>query len=872
MILKTLFESVNEGLFIVEVTQAGDYRFQACNPAFAAWLGSSPAAVKNQDPETCLHPGFATPFYHHCQQCLDSRASVRYQHTIGHRSLIITLSPVLEQDPQEWLPIRQIVGACQDVSDLKQAEAALESSRSRLQLQNQTLLQLAYQQALAIGDLSLALRHITEAAAEMLQVERVGVWLYSQDRTELMCVDLYDRLHQAHSQDHSLKICDYPAYFGALEMERAIAASDVNADPRTFELGQTYIPTSQIGALLDAPIRSGGQVVGVICHEHRGGSRFWAEEDITFAGSVADLVTLALEAAERRQAELALRRAEDRYRLFFEEAVEGIFFTTASGQCISANPMLARILGYDSPTDLIDHLTDVSTHLYVDPQRRKQFLQQIEAHGAVWNFESAVLRKDGSITWISENTRAVREPDGTLMGYEGTVEDITARRRDQAIIEYMAFYDSLTGLANRERFDQQLEETLQEAETLDLMVGVLFIDLDRFKQFNDTLGHQVGDELLKLAADRLKSCVRGGDVVARWGGDEFTILLPRIHSSDEAVRVAQRIQASFSQPILVGSQSLHITCSSGIALYPRDGHNGSTLLQCADLALYQVKEAGRNGYSLFHPSMNAEALDRMRLETDLREAVNLGQLRLYYQPLIDRVTGSLVSVEALLRWQHPEMGLVSPGVFIPIAEESGLIVSIGQWVLEAACRQCRVWHEAGIPSLKMSVNLSVRQFRQPDLVEMVQRILASTGLDPHFLKLEITETVAMNHLETVLQVLHQLRALGIQIALDDFGVGYSSLNYLKRFPINALKIDQSFVAGIPGDPSDVAVLRAIINLGRGLKMQVVAEGVETEAQVAFLQELGVDEMQGYYFSRPLPPDQALDFMLHHTPCPHRIPD
>jgi diguanylate cyclase (GGDEF)-like protein/PAS domain S-box-containing protein len=858
-ILRTLFESVNEGLFILDATPKG-FVFKACNPAFSQWMGLDPQALNNVDPREALPIDIGGAFYDNGYQCLSQKVSVRFQATIQKRSLIVTLSPVLEDDA----PIQQLVGACQDITDLKLAEAMLQRSQLRLQRQNQTLMQLAHNQALASGNLSEALHQITEAAAEIIEVERVGVWLYNTERTRLVCIDLYDRSLQAHQESKPLNVQVYPVYFEALQKERAIAAADVLTDPRTYELGNSYLLGSEVRALLDAPVRLGGRVVGVICHEHTGGSRAWAEEELAFAGSVADLVTLALEASERQQAEQALRRAEERYRIFFEEAIEGIFFTTATGQCVSANPMLAKILGYESPAELSEHLTDVSHQLYVDPQRRQEFLRQIDENGAVWGFESAVYCKDGTTTWISENTRAVRDSNGILIGYEGTVENITARRRDQAIIEYMAYFDSLTGLANRERFDQDLEEALLQAQGQDLMVAVLFIDLDRFKQINDTLGHQVGDDLLKLAAERLKLCVRDNDQVARWGGDEFTILLPRIPHDTEVIKVAHRIQASFVQPMAVGSHSLHITCSIGVALYPRDGLDAAALLQAADTALYKVKESGRNGYSLFRPEMNTEALARLRIETDLREAIQADQFQLYYQPQVDCRSGELLTMEALLRWHHPSLGLCSPLAFIPVAEDSGLIVPIGRWVLQTACQHCRFWQQQGFPDLKVAVNLSVRQFREANLVEMIKEVLQLTALDPAALKLEITESVAMNHVEMVLNVLHQLRALGIQIAIDDFGVGYSSLNYLKQFPIDALKIDMSFVSGIPDSKNDVAVVRAIINLGRSLEMRVIAEGVETAEQAQVLRDLDCDEMQGYWFSRPLPSDQVLDYLLNPT--------
>jgi diguanylate cyclase (GGDEF)-like protein/PAS domain S-box-containing protein len=571
---------------------------------------------------------------------------------------------------------------------------------------------------------------------------------------------------------------------------------------------------------------------------------------------ISEIVGACQDITERKQTEEMLRQAEDRYRSFFENAVEGIFITTVEGHYLSANPMLARIYGYDSPEALITSVQDIQNQLYVNPSRRQEFIQLIQEHKAIWEFESQIYRQDGSIIWISENARAVLDAQGHLIGFEGTVEDITARKQDQATIEFMAYYDMLTELPNRELFNNRLTHAIAHAQRCHELLAVLFLDLDRFKTINDTLGHSVGDRLLQGVAERLKACVRCDDTIARWGGDEFTLLLTQIGTAEQAAKLAQRILDVFHAPIEFDGRSLHVTCSLGIALYPHDGADAHTLLKNADTALYRVKEQGRNNYQLYTPAMNAEAVERLVLENRLRYALESGEFVLYYQPQIQVSTGRIRAMEALLRWNHPDWGLVPPASFIPIAEESGLITAIGEWALHAACAQNKAWQEAGLPAVRVAVNLSARQFQQANLVDRIAQILEETGLDPCFLELEITEGVVMSNVDQAITVLHQLRAMGIQLSMDDFGIGYSSMNYLRKFPLHALKIDRSFVLELTTNRNDAAIVKAMLALGHSLNLRVIAEGVETVAHQHLLQSMGCDEMQGYCFARPVPPDHA----------------
>jgi len=423
-------------------------------------------------------------------------------------------------------------------------------------------------------------------------------------------------------------------------------------------------------------------------------------------------------------------------------------------------------------------------------------------------------------------------------------------------IEHLAYHDALTGMPNRPLFIDRLIVALAQAARAHQKLAVFFLDLDRFKDINDSLGHSVGDVLIKAVADRIRHCVREGDTVARFGGDEFTILVPKIDRADDAARIAQKIIETLRVPFIVGERELFVTASAGISVYPIDGLDPETLVRNADTAMYRAKDQGRDGYQLYAPAMNARALERLALENMLRRAITNNELVIHYQPLIDIETKAIVGMEALLRWQHPELGLLSPAHFISVAELSGLIIPIGEWVLRTACRQAKTWQRRLGEPIRVAVNLSARQFQQHDLIPLVTSALDDSGLNPECLELEITESGAMQNAENTSYVLRELKAAGVRISIDDFGTGYSSLNYLKRFPFDTLKLDQSFVHDVVTDPTDAAIVSAVITMAHSLNLQVVAEGVETEAQLAFLRRQGCDCIQGFLFSGPLTAHEA----------------
>ena len=542
---------------------------------------------------------------------------------------------------------------------------------------------------------------------------------------------------------------------------------------------------------------------------------------------------------------------EARYRLLFERNLAGVYRTTTDGRILDCNDACARIFGYATRADF---LTQPAFSVYDNASMRERTLAVLREQKSVSNLEAKMRRRDGSAVWVLENINLIETRDGEVL--EGTIIDITDRKVAQEQLEYQAYHDALTGLPNRLLFRDRVEMSLAHARRSAHHAAIMFLDLDHFKLVNDTLGHTVGDRLLQAVGARLADCVRAEDTIARMGGDEFTILLTEIADRRSAAIVAAKVLEAVGQPLVVDGHELFVTTSIGIAVFPDDGADAETLLKNADRAMYRAKELGRHNYQYATPGSFEIAGGRLALERSLHHAIEREEFVVHYQPMVEISTGRVVGAEALVRWNHPESGLLGPDEFIPIAEESQLIVPLGEWVLRTACEQMRAWHEAGHGGLRIAVNLSPRQFHERDLVATVERVLADTGFPPELLDLEITESTAMQNAELSLGILRRLKEKGIRISIDDFGTGYSSLNYLKRFPIDTVKIDHDFVRDLGAGTSDGAIISAVISMARALKLRVIAEGVETHEQLAFLAREQCSEMQGFLYSRPLP---AADF-------------
>jgi diguanylate cyclase (GGDEF)-like protein/PAS domain S-box-containing protein len=575
-------------------------------------------------------------------------------------------------------------------------------------------------------------------------------------------------------------------------------------------------------------------------------------------GRVIGVLGSYTDITERKRADLALRlqsRALD-------ASVNAILITAPSptGNLIEyVNPAFMRITGYD-PAEVIGHDCRVLQRDDRDQEGVALIRQALAANREV----SAVLRnyrKDGALFWNQLFIAPVPNAEGVITHHIGVINDVTDLIRYQEQLEYQANYDSLTRLPNRNLLRDRLEHALIVAQRHHKGVAVVFIDLDGFKNINDSLGHSIGDRLLSVVAERFARCTRTSDTVARHGGDEFVIVMTDTVDEQSLIAWMERVRAAIAEPVWLDGTELYVGCSMGASLFPQDGEDAETLMKKADIAMYRAKDMGRNTFQFYQPEMNASAGARLDLERRLRRALRDNEFLLHYQPLVDIGSGRVVGTEALVRWLDPEFGLVQPSSFIPVAEESGMIGPLSEWVLREACRQNKAWQDEGLPPARVSVNLSARVFQQRDIAKLVMQVLAETGLEPQYLELELTESTIMRNAEEAVSMLNELHALGIGLAIDDFGTGYSSLSYLKRFPVDRLKIDRSFVSdiGISGD--DETITSAIIALAHSLKLQVIAEGVETSAQLDFLKERACDEMQGFYFAKPLSKD-AISALLH----------
>jgi diguanylate cyclase (GGDEF)-like protein/PAS domain S-box-containing protein len=671
------------------------------------------------------------------------------------------------------------------------------------------------------------------------------------------------------------------------EAQRAIAESERDLRGILDDLQDTYYRTDQTGSVVRAS-RSVEQLLGYTAEEmlgrkladfycskadrdeflalmkangghivggesrlrHKDGHEVWVLTTAHFildaAGAVIGVEGTTRDNTRQRKAEEELRLAAK----VFESSGEAIMITDAAGGIISVNRAFSLVTGYPAA-----EVTGRNASLLASGRHSREFfggmwrsvLETGYWSGEIWN-----KRRNGEIfpEWLSLSS--VRDAQGRVTHLVGIFSDISERKAAEARIAFLAHHDALTGLPNRLLLKDRMEQAIVHCERSGNKVALLFVDLDRFKAVNDTFGHPVGDALLRDTAQRLLACVRDSDTISRHGGDEFLVVLTDLQSSEVPAQIAGKIMAALGQPFHIETHEAAISASVGIAVYPEDGSDFGELLKKADIAMYHAKEAGRNAFRFYTERMNADAQERLDLHSRLRRALERNEFVLYYQPVFDLRSGRIVGGEALVRWQSPELGLVAPGLFIPAMEHSGLIVPLGEWVLREACAELAQWHAQGCPQLSMAVNISAIQFRRGDVEETVRRALEASGAPPSSLELELTESILIDGADQVLASIRTLQALGVRLAIDDFGTGYSSLAYLKRFAVDKLKIDQSFVRDIVTDQDDAAIVRAVIQMARSLNLHVLAEGVETEAVAAELRTMNCDLVQGYHFGRPIP--------------------
>jgi len=562
----------------------------------------------------------------------------------------------------------------------------------------------------------------------------------------------------------------------------------------------------------------------------------------------------------RERTEKALQQSEQRFRQlvsmssdWYWEQDSALRFTMITG-------------GFSEKAGvLVEHLLGKTLWEYIpalgDTDTGRTHIAQLHAYQPFADFEYQILDDNGQTRWFLVNGQPVFDELGQFTGYRGTGSDITERKLTEQRVHHVAQHDTLTGLPNRSLLQDRLSQAVAYASRSGNPVWVMLIDLDRFKFVNDSMGHKAGDVLLMTVAARLRSSLRDADTVARLSGDEFVVIVSERGDQQLTPEIVQRVMNSVAQPVMLGTKEFFVTCSIGVAVYPSESTAADTLIEHADIAMYRAKKLGRNNFQFYTPAMNEESMERVRIESALRNAVERGEFVLYYQPQLDLKTGKVCGMEALIRWQHPELGMVPPSRFISIAEETGMIVAIGAWVLRTACAQNKAWQDAGYDKLRVAVNLSARQFGAADLIDNLASVLHDTGLEPKYLEIELTESLFMSDITPAVDLLHRMKALGVNLSIDDFGTGYSSLSYLSRFPIDVLKIDRSFVADITRDANDEAIVTSIIALAHNLKLAVIAEGVETQEQLDYLRRHGCDEMQGYYFSKPLAADEFEQLLI-----------
>ncbi len=575
---------------------------------------------------------------------------------------------------------------------------------------------------------------------------------------------------------------------------------------------------------------------------------------VEYEGSPATQLVFT-DITQRKESEAKLQQAVQ----IIEHTMEGVVITNGEGSITSVNPAFCEITGYSEAECIHQHLD-----LIKSDRHSQEFFDELwhkvretgSWRGEVWN-----QRKNGEVYPAWMTISSVRDEHDHILHYVAVFSDITSIKQSQSQLEHLAHHDSLTNLPNRLLFEDRLQHAISQSKRQGRQLAVLFLDLDRFKNINDTLGHAMGDELLKEVAKRLQQILRDGDTAARLGGDEFTVLVENLEDPSQAAVVAAKIQESFKTPYQLAGRELHITTSIGISIYPEDGTTVADLTKNADAAMYQAKEQGRNNYRYYTSELTRTAFERLLLETELRSALQKEQLLLYYQPQISLKNGEMTGAEAVLRWHHPRLGIIPPARFIPLAEESGLIHEIGHWVLKEACEQTRYLYKQGLFQGRMAINLSVRQIMQTDLILRFEQIIAESACPPSMLQLEVTEGIFMGQMQHSVPVLDVFKKLGVSIAIDDFGTGYSSLSYLKQLPIDKLKIDRSFIRDLPNDSDAIAITQAIIALGKNLGLHIVAEGVETLAQQALLQKMGCEEGQGYLYSPPVPANAFEEMLL-----------
>jgi len=643
------------------------------------------------------------------------------------------------------------------------------------------------------------------------------------------------------------------------ESGEPIWVADISTDSRV--LRKEIVRETGLRGSFRFPVTWRGKTIGVFDFT----SRQVREPDARMLQATRVIGSQIGQFLQRQRAEEVLRESEARFRFLTELSSDWHWAQDLHHRFTEISGRVLETTGRKAEEFLGKALWDPFFGIQLSEEEWAKYRAGLDAHEPIRDFAYKQVLRDGSTAYYSVSCRPFNDDRGHFAGYRGVGRDITEQKRAEARIQYLATHDDLTGLPNRPMFSQLLNLAIPSARRYERKFAVLFVDLDRFKIVNDTLGHEAGDTLLKEISRRLKANLRSGDVVARVGGDEFAVLVPEVDDASQVATVARQILSIAIKPMLILGHECRVTASVGISMYPADAQDEESLMKNADLAMYLAKEEGKNNFQFYSKGITSRSLEKMALEENLRQALEREEFSLHYQAKLDLKTGAITGVEALLRWQNAELGTVSPAQFIPVAEDTGLIVPIGRWVLRTACEQNMAWQHQGLPPVCMAVNLSPRQFADPKLLEDIANVLRDTGISPNLLELELTESMVMANVDRATKILTAISQMGVRLALDDFGTGYSSLAQIKRFPIDTLKVDRSFIRDLMENPEGRAITQAIIAMAKTLSMTVVAEGVETQQQETFLREHACDESQGFHFSKPTTPDRFAELLRQHLP-------
>ncbi|MBP1138294.1 sensor domain-containing phosphodiesterase [Pseudomonas syringae] len=716
----------------------------------------------------------------------------------------------------------------------------------RVRAQQDLILRLTRHRYTTANTLLEAAELITKSACDIYDVDHVSIWNLNDKRLEP--ITDYSRETGDYQSRTPVDISPYPTYLQALNTSRAIDASNIQTDPRTCEMAKILNP-GETRAVLDASIRIDGQVIGVLCLEQSGSTREWQSDEIAFAGELADQFAQVINNHNRRAATNALHL----FQRAVEQSANAFLLVNCNGVVEYVNPSFTAITQYSSE--------EVSGHKLSELPALENLNQLLlEANSSLtnsnsWQGEFKSRRKNLEPYWGQLSISKVYGDNRELTHYIGIYEDITQSKLAQQRIERLAYTDNLTNLGNRPAFIRNLDERF--ARDTDTPMSLLLVDIDNFKRINDSLGHQTGDKLLISLARRLRNTLSPSDVLARFASNEFAVLIDNT-DQEAGQATATQVLATLDKPMFVDNQLISVTGSVGLACAPLHGRDPQTLMKNAGLALHKAKANGKHQVQVFTEALNAEASYKLFVENNLRRALTQNELEVFYQPKLCLLTGRLLGMEALLRWNHPEKGMIRPDQFISVAEETGLIIPIGKWVARQSCRMSKDLTAAGFGNLQVAINVSPKQFSDPELVSSIAAILKEEELDPSLLELELTEGLLLEATEDTRQQLDSLKKLGLSLAMDDFGTGYSSFSYLKKFPIDVIKIDRSFIRDIPDDEDDMEITSAVIAMAHNLKLKVVAEGIETAAQLAFLRRHRCDVGQGYLFDRPIPGEELIE--------------